>query len=146
MQQYLLGIPATPSFGELTPGPEPGEVTIQIKTIASGVSSPSQGFQFNIIPVRDGVEETLQKFVRNDYQSGEFETLTVRDLVPGENYMYTFNATATNFYGTSDAAISRLISMSAGDFQSCHPLSLFLPLPPLSPLHCQLTMHVYAYT
>ena len=127
MQQYLLGIPATPSFGELTPGPDPGEVTIQIKTIASGVSSLSQRFQFNIIPVRDGVEETLQEFVRNDYQSGEFETITVRDLVPGENY--TFNATAINFYGTSDAAISRLISTSTGDFQSCHPLSLFLHLP-----------------
>ena len=107
-----IGIPATPQFGVLTSGPEPGEVTIQIKTIASGVSSPSQGFQFNIIPVRDGVEETLQEFVRNEYQSGEFETITVHDLEGGQRY--TFKATAMNLFGTSDIATSLFITTLPG--------------------------------
>ena len=92
----------------LTSGPEAGEVTIEIKTIASGVSSSSQGFQFNIIPVRDGVEETLQEFVHNDYQSGQLETLIVRELEQGQSY--TFSATAMNFYGTSDATNSRFVT------------------------------------
>ena len=92
----------------MTPGPEPGEVTIQIKTIASGVSSPSQGFQFNIIPVRDGVEEISQVFVRDQYQSGEFEMLTVTSLEQGQRY--TFSATAMNFYGTSDATNSAFVT------------------------------------
>ena len=34
------------------PGPDPGQVTIQIKTVASGVSDPAaQGFAFVIVPV-----------------------------------------------------------------------------------------------
>ena len=92
----------------LTTGPNSGEVTIEIKTIASGVSSSSQGFQFNIIPVRDGVEGTPQEFVRNDYQSGQLETLVVRDLEQGQSY--TFSATAMNFYGTSDATNSAFVT------------------------------------
>ena len=97
----FIGIPATPIFGNLTSGRSPGEVTIQIKTIASGVSSTSQGFQFNIIPVliRDRVQERSRGFIRTEYQSGEFETINVGDLEQGQTY--TFKATAMNFFGTS---------------------------------------------
>ena len=104
------GVPAQPSFGELTPGPNPGEVTIQIKTVASGVDSPSQGFQFNIIPVQNGNEGNVREFPRGNYQSGEFETLVVRELEQGQHY--TFSATAMNFYGTSD--VQNSASITAG--------------------------------
>ena len=109
-----IGIPATPTFGVLTSGPNPGEVTIQIKTIASGVGSLSQGFQFNIIPVRDGVKESTRVFVLNDYQSGDLEKITVHDLLGGQSYV--LKATAVNHYGTSDTATSLLITTLPGKF------------------------------
>ena len=96
----------------LTSGPNHGEVTIQIKTIAAGVSSPSQGFQFNIIPVRDGVKERTRVFVLNDYQSGEFEKITVHDLLEGQSYI--LKATALNLYGTSHTATSPFITTLPG--------------------------------
>ena len=92
----------------MTSGPNPGEVTIQIKTIASGVDHPSQGFQFNIIPVRNGIEGNVREFPRGNYQSGEFETLVVRELEQGQSY--TFSATAMNFYGTSEVQNSAFVT------------------------------------
>ena len=99
----------------MTSGPNPGEITIQIKTIASGVDRSSQGFQFNIIPVRDGVEGNVREFPRGNYQSGEFETLVVRDLKQGQSY--TFSATAMNFYGTSEVQNSAFVT--AGKCADC---------------------------
>ena len=89
-----------PSFGDLTPGPDPGQVTIQIKTIASGVSDPAaQGFAFVIVPVLGITPGDGIRFPLPNYQSNMFETIIVRDLIPGESY--TFSATAVNFFGKS---------------------------------------------
>ena len=104
----LIGIPARPIFGKLISGPNSGEVTIQIKTIASGIDNVSQGFQFNIIAVRDGVKlGNVREFVLNDYRSGHFETIVFSDLEQGQ--YYTFSATAVNVYGTSDVANSSYV-------------------------------------
>ena len=95
----------------MTSGPNSGEVTIQIKTLASGVDNVSPWFQFNIVPINaDGVEESRREFVHYmfNYQNNKFETITVRDLEQGQSY--TFSATATNIYGTSEVANSRSIS------------------------------------
>ena len=103
----------------MTPGPNPGEVTIQIKTIASGVDDPSQGFQFNIIPVRDGIEGNVKEFPLGNYQSGEFETLVVRELEQGQSY--TFSATAMNFYGSSEVQNSAFVT--AGKCADCRSIA-----------------------
>ena len=100
-----LGIPAEPSFGELSAGPDPGQVTFQIKTIASGLSTrEARGFEFVLIPVLDGTPGNELRYPRPDYQSGRFETITISGLTPGQSY--TFSATAVNFFGISAAANS----------------------------------------
>ena len=99
---YLsIGIPAEPSFGELSSGPDPGQVTIQIKTIASGVSDPAaQRFAFVIVPVLNGGTPGNEiRFHLPNYQSNMFETITVSNLLPGESY--TFSATAMSDLGMS---------------------------------------------
>ena len=93
-----------PMFGEVMPGPNAGEVTIMIKTVASGVDNPSQAFWFVITPVLDGVEGDSIPYLFLNYQSGTFETIVVSGLEIGERYM--FNATATNTFGTSKPVIS----------------------------------------
>ena len=94
-----------PSFGELTAGPDPGQVTIQIKTVASGLSDrDARGFEFILIPILDGVPGNELRFPRPDYQSGTFETILVSNLSPGESY--TFIATVVNFFGISSPANS----------------------------------------
>ena len=95
-----LGIPAVPSFGELTPGPDPGQVSISIKTVASGVSDPAaQGFAFVIVPVLGSTPGEGIRFPLPNYQSNMFETIIVRDLMPDQSY--TFSATAVSDFGTS---------------------------------------------
>ena len=89
-----------PSFGELTSGPDPGQVTIQIKTIASGVSDPAaQRFAFVIVPVLGITPGNGIRFPLSNYQSNMFETITISDLIPGESY--TFSATAVSDLGMS---------------------------------------------
>ena len=101
----IIGIPATPSFGELVSGPEAGQVIIQIKTIASGASDrDAQGFEFVLVPVLYGVNGNELKFPRPNYQSNTFETITINDLIPGQTY--TFSATAVNSFGISTLANS----------------------------------------
>ena len=109
-----LGKPFRPSFGELTLGPSSTDVMIQIKTVASGIDDPAQGFSFNIIPVVNGNPEPEQIFMHNDYQSGTFVTLTVRDLTEG--LTYSFSATAESFYGESDIANSPTITVGGSCF------------------------------
>ena len=105
-----LGKPFTPTFGDLISGPRHTDIMIQIKTVASGVEQGSQElFQFNIVPVRNGIEETPQMFMRNDYESGTFVTVTVERLTVGETY--TFSATAENRHGVSEVANSRFITI-----------------------------------
>lgn len=100
----LLGIPLTPVPGELFAGATATQIKLQIKTQASGEGS---GFKFNIVPVRNGMEETRQEFMNDTYVSGTFVTLTIGDLMEGGTY--TFSATAENIYGESGIANSRFI-------------------------------------
>ena len=93
---HSVGIPLAPSFGNLFAGSVATEIKLEIKTLASGEGS---GFRFNIIPVRNGMEEPRQMFMNDTYQSGVFVTLTVGDLMEGGTYM--FSATAENNYGES---------------------------------------------
>ena len=107
-----LGIPAVPSFGELSSGPDTGQVTIQIKTIASGLNTrEARGFEFVLIPVLDSTPGNELRYPRPDYQSGRFETTTISGLIPGQSY--TFSATAVNFFGISAAANSTPIHAGA---------------------------------
>ena len=97
-----------PSFGELTAGPDPGQVTIQIKTVASGLSDrDARGFEFVLVPILDGVSGNELRFPRPNYQSGTLETITISNLSPGQNY--TFIATAVNFFGISSPANSAAV-------------------------------------
>ena len=96
-------------FGDLISGPDAGEITAVIGTTASGVDNPSQAFWFVITPVLDGVEGDSIPYLFLNYQSGTFETIVVSGLEEGERY--TFNATATNTFGTSEP-----VSISASVF------------------------------
>ena len=108
MIPFTTGRPASPQFGDLTSGPGEGEVTIQIKTVASGVDSSSPQFQFNIVPVLDGVERSMREFVHIDYVSGTFETVTITDLEPGSSYI--FRATVVNSFGSSETENSHFVA------------------------------------
>ena len=104
MCAVFVGIPLTPSIGNLFAGSVATEIKLEIKTLASGEGS---GFKFNIIPVRNGMVEPRQMFMNDTYQSGEFVTLTVGDLTEGGTY--SFSATAENNYGESGIANSPAI-------------------------------------
>ena len=106
-----IGIPFTPTFGDLLPGSSATEIRIPIKTVASG---ESPGFRFNIIPVRNGMTETRQVFRNESYQSGTFVTLTVGDLIEGATY--TFSATAENNIGESGVTNSPSIVVEGLSF------------------------------
>ena len=100
-----------PSFGELTAGPDPGQITIQIKIVASGLSDrDARGFEFVLIPILDGVLGNELRFPRPNYQSGTLETITISNLSPGQSYK--FIATAVNFFGISSPANS--VAVRAG--------------------------------
>ena len=118
--RIFLGIPAEPSFGELTSGPNPGQVTIQIKTIASGVSDPAaQGFAFVIVPVLGSTPANGIRFPRPNYQSNMFETIMIGDLTPGETY--TFSATAVSDFGVSTSGNSAPVQAGI----QCHVIHLY---------------------
>ena len=110
--------PAEPIFGDLISGPNAGEVTIIIKTAASGVDNPSQAFWFVITPVLDGVEGDSMPYLFLNYQSGTSVTIVVSGLEDGENYK--FNATSLNFFGSSEPVTST--SVLAGNVCCMHAL------------------------
>ena len=85
-------------------GPNPGVITVQIKTVASGVNSPDQNFRFNITPVLAGIRQPGRIFNFPMYVSGEFVSIAVDQLQSGANYM--FSATAMNTFGNSTPANS----------------------------------------
>ena len=64
------GVPATPQFGDLTIGSGSGQVTVQIKTVASGVNNPGHGFQFILTPVLSGTDQIERSFAFPEYTSG----------------------------------------------------------------------------
>jgi hypothetical protein len=100
----VQGVPAEPQFGDLTTGPRSGEITVEMKTVASGVNSPEQGFHFNITPVLLGIKQPERIFDFPNYVSGEFVSLVVDQLRPGASY--TFSATAMNIFGNSTSTNS----------------------------------------
>ena len=85
-------------------GPDAGEITIQIKTIASGVSRPDHRFRFLITPILNGTTQDQRRFDFPNYVSSEFVTIIVSGLEKGRSYI--FIATATNIFGSSDLAVS----------------------------------------
>ena len=98
------GVPAAPQFGDLTPGPNSGVITVQIKTVASGVNQPNQNFSFNITPFLTGNKQPERIYKFPNYMSGEFVSIAVGQLEPGGSY--TFSATAMNIFGNSTSAPS----------------------------------------
>ena len=100
----LLGRPVVPSFGTIVSGLNTGEVTLMIKTVASGVNGSQHQFRFTITPIVDGIDGEKKDFPFPDYQSGQFETLVIRGLQPGKNYI--FSGVAANIFGRSESAYS----------------------------------------
>ena len=109
MHTCSSGVPAVPMIRDVTSGPGAGQVTVEIRTVASGVDNPEQDFQFVITPDLGGVNQDSRSFPRPTYESGQYITLTVDGLKQGS--MYTFSATATNIFGTSESANSRPVSV-----------------------------------
>ena len=109
MHTRTSGVPAVPVFRDVTSGPGAGQVTVEIRTVASGVNNPVQGFQFVITPVLDGVNQDSRSFPRPIYDSSQYIALTIDGLKQGS--VYTFSATATNIFGTSESANSRPVSV-----------------------------------
>ena len=99
-----VGVPAAPQFGELTPGPNPGVITVQIKTVASGINQPNQNFSFNTTPFLAGNKQPERIYEFPNYMSGQFVSIAVGQLEPGASY--TFSATAMNIFGNSTSAPS----------------------------------------
>jgi hypothetical protein len=96
----------------LITGPRSGDITVEIKTVASGVNSPEQGFHFNITPVLLGIRQPERTFDFPDYVSGELVSIVVDQLRPGASY--TFIATAMNIFGNSTSTNS--LAQFAGKF------------------------------
>ena len=104
-------------FGELISGPGAGEVTVMIKTVASGVEDPSQVFWFVITPYTDTTEGETVPHLIPYYQSGTFATILVSRLEHGERYR--FNATAANTFGTSRVVTSNSVTAGFGKYSCC---------------------------
>ena len=85
-------------------GPSSGQITVQIKTVASGVNNPVHGFQFRLTPVLPGTEQIERSFAFPNYVSGELVSIIVDQLQPGMSY--SFGATAMNTFGTSESISS----------------------------------------
>ena len=96
-----------PIFGPLMSGPNPGEVVLMIKTVASGTNDTRQLFHFSIAPMVDGIKGSETVFPIPDYQSGHYETVTMEGLEQGRSYV--FFAVAANIYGRSEPSYSSSI-------------------------------------
>ena len=90
-------------------GPSTGEVSIMIKTVASGVNCTQHQFRFVIVPIQDGVEERGRELSLPNYQSGKFETVLIGDLQQGKSYL--FSGVAVNIFGASEQAHSSSITL-----------------------------------
>ena len=100
---YMLcmcnGVPMMPEFGPPRSGPAIGQVTLLIKTDASGVNDVDQGFQFVITLVLDGDQLNSISYPFPRYESGTLESIAISGLEQGKSY--TFSATAVNRFGSS---------------------------------------------
>ena len=81
-----------------------GEVTLHVKTAASGVNSSLQNFQFIVTPVLNDQNLSSIQYSFPDYQNGVFVSVSVSGLK--EEEVYTFCVTAMNVFGTSKVAKS----------------------------------------
>ena len=99
-----------PEVGALVSGPSVGQVTLQIKTVASGISSSVQDFQFIVTPVLDGRNLSSIQYSFPDYQSGVFVSVSVSGLEKGKPYI--FCVMAMNTFGTSK--VTKSSSVIAG--------------------------------
>ena len=105
---FYVGRPAMPVFGDLIPGPNAGEITITIKTMASGIDRQiSEVFWFVITPIYKGIEGESVSHLSLNYQSDTFESVLINGLKEGE--IYVFIATAVNIYGSSQAVTSKSV-------------------------------------
>ena len=93
-----------PTFGTLMSKPNDSEVTMTIKTVASGIDDSDQHFKFIIVPICEGVEEEAIEFPFPDYQSGQFERVVIKAVEKGGSYV--FRAVAKNIFGSSEPAYS----------------------------------------
>lgn len=109
LHTHTSGQPVTPTFGPLMSGPNPGEVTIMIRTVASGINDTEQGFRFIVAPVIGGVKGSEIAFPFPDYQSGQFETVIIENLEQGKSYI--FYAVAANIFARSEPAYSPSITL-----------------------------------
>ena len=109
MHTCSSGVPAVPMIRDVTSGPGAGQVTVEIRTVASGVDNPEQDFQFVITPDLGGVNQDSRSFPRPTYESGQYIALPVDGLKQGS--VYTFSATATNIFGASESATSHPVSV-----------------------------------
>lgn len=96
-----------PIIGALMSGSNPGDVTIMIRTVASGINDTQQDFRFIIAPIIDGVKGSELVFPFPDYQSGHFETLYIENLQRGKTYI--FCAVAANMFARSEPSYSTSI-------------------------------------
>ena len=64
----------------MTSGPGISEVTLQFKTVASGVDSSVQKFQFIVTPALNGDNLDPIEFAFPNYQNGIFKSITVVGL------------------------------------------------------------------
>ena len=112
---FITGRPAPPEFGNLTLGPNAGEITIEIRTIASGIDNNSQVLGFIITPIIDGVSGESMPHLVTKYESGRFETVVISGLMAERSYV--LNVTATNLFGSSEAVTSSGIEVLAGTSQ-----------------------------
>lgn len=99
-----------PEVGALISGPSVGQVTLQMKTAASGINSSLQGFQFIVTPVLDGRNLSSIQYSFPDYHSDVFISVSVSGLEEGK--AYTFCVTAMNIFGTSK--VTKSSSVFAG--------------------------------
>ena len=78
----MLGVPITPQFGVLTTGPSSGVITVQTKTVSSGVDMPVQEFNFRITPalIAGGIRQPERQFDFPNYMSGQFVSIAVDNL------------------------------------------------------------------
>lgn len=96
-----------PTIGALMSGPNLGDVTIMIRTVASGINNTQQNFRFIIAPMTGGVKGSEIVFPFPDYQSGHFETVTIENLPQGKSYI--FYVAAANIFARSEPSYSPLV-------------------------------------
>ena len=86
-------------------------------TPASGINGNfAEVFWFFVTPIHEGIKGDSVPHLSLNYQSGTFETIVIDRLEEGESY--TFNATAANIFGRSQAVTSMSIFAGAPQPQS----------------------------